>query len=292
MYDVCMITTAEHLIDPVAYVTENILPTQIFQDDLAKDGFSIVSGADYDVLVQQDRYETIGRKDYVLRGPLGNLYVGGDAKGVVVGDESFDMDWFPSSAYANNLAAQLGLVAGRDVLHFVQAESDAIPQARYRAHLANREFPQSMGPKYFSHDRHSGHAVPALLLPPHFMNSVVLRAKQTTDKIVEKRAKSFMSNSIIDMFDMGTESIGELFRGVSSQNPQSTGRLNGSGRGLYESLWLFGHKNGKKGMQAALDQIAQHYVSLLPKIEALQAMTPALIDRAGVYRPASQPSLI
>lgn len=297
MYDVCMIKTAEHLVDPVAYILQNVLTDANAQNFLDAAGFTIVSGADYDVLVQRHKGEAleVGRKDFVVSRLLGNLYTGGNAQGLAYDEDNVELTWYPSPKKANDIAQQLGLVVGRDVLRFVHANNDKVQPTRYRAHLQNGEYPQSVGPTFFAHDRNSDHAVAVLTMPPTTTKYVIDTATSSTDKDVIKADKNMYSGgSIVAQFDHGTSGMHKLAEKLLFGEEGVAGLTVRDGYYLASVYKLLSpnnivkHKHLHEAKMTALAKYIDYYLDkLAPKIAALQAVTPKLIQIAGIYSPSN-----
>jgi len=285
-----MITTAEQLIDPVAYTFHNVVTDVSAQNMLDAAGHLIVSGADFDVLVQKHAGEplTIGRKDFIVSRMLGNLYTGGVAEGLEYDGNTLELTWFPSPARSNHLAEQLGLVVGRDVLRFVHAATDEVSSTRYRAHLANGEYPQSTGKIYFGHDRNYDHAVAVLTMPPFLTKHVMDMCTQYTDKDILKADKSLHGKSFVTLFDNGTGGMRRIAEILLYGDRGLEALTNLEHYSLDYAYQLMPHepvkyKKLKEAKQVAIMQYVDYYrADLLPKIAALQATVPKLLQQSGV----------
>jgi hypothetical protein len=287
-----MIKTAEAITDPVSYIVHNVIHDEGTQTALDAAGFVIVSGADYDVLVQKKHGEAleIGRKDFVVSRLLGSLYTAGTAEGVAYEADHLDLCWFPSPAHANRLTEQLGLVAGRDVLRFVHADSDAIPALRYKDHLAAGEYPLSTGERYFRHDRGFDHAVAVLTMPPTVTQHVIAFAANASEKQERKAEKNFMRDSVVSVFDSGTAAIRRIAELVLTDDAGFDAMSSFDYRRLDDTYKLLPHtvkQSLRKPTEAKIEEMAQvieYYThELAPKLAALQAVTPKLAERAGVH---------
>jgi hypothetical protein len=221
----------------------------------------------------------IGRTDWEVSPLLKNLYVGGKASGIkTAGGGVLLIYWMQSAAYSNQLGESLDLRPGEDFLRFVPADSDAIKQTTYRAHLARAEFPQSSGGRYFFHDRNDDHAVPVLLMPPSMTQNIIEKAKTTPDKSLNDKVTFSRSHTFIDSFDRGTAAIGRVLTALAAGRNYED--LSGF---VHHDFWeipsFMNLKMRKKNERLAADELMAHYNELVPKLAALQAATPALIER-------------
>lgn len=210
-----MITTSEALVDPVAFVKEN---------HESFDGEQIVSGLDFDVLVSPINQHTSlptkrRRLEKIVSPVLGELYMQGEAYAVPVGEQRANLTWFPSPHYVNEMLGSLGLEPGQDVLRFTHASHDEITGHEYASHLADGEYPQSVGSFLFGHDRRDDHAIAVILSPEVFTRGVMAVAQEHTghDELPNIRRKGKLEEDIVTKFDDMTFGLRNLIRTIWPQ---------------------------------------------------------------------------
>ncbi len=146
-----MINTAETIGNPIEYLRENVGSAL-----LNEEGWQLVSGADYDVLVQRQTEDGFGATVESVTPVFDRLYPRGLVKGAQILGETVKIEWYLSPVAANNLSLMLGRTPTVDVLEFTHTEEDEI--TIYRPFIARGQFPQSSGRSFFRHDRHRLHA--------------------------------------------------------------------------------------------------------------------------------------
>jgi hypothetical protein len=160
-----MITTSEAIGDPVGF----LLGDETLVDNM-NNGELCISGEDIVMLLtsrpHRSSTEGVRRTERNINPILGHLYRGGKVFGAQIGGGLYNIDWFPSATYSNNLSELLDRKPGEDVLKFVDSDHASIPDYSYVDHLAKGEFPQATSGDMFEHDRWNDHAPGALLSPP------------------------------------------------------------------------------------------------------------------------------
>ncbi len=255
-----MIRTKDTLQRPELYIPENIQLTSQFHDT----GFEIVSGADFDVLVERQTEYAHGMILSEVSPLLGRLYLHGVAKGVEVGGHTTKLEWYPSPNAVNEINEQIGRTPGVDVMKFAHASNDTVPAHTYDAHLKMSEYLQSIGKRRFGHDRSEDHAVPVIYMP-----SVGVR-RMSSDS---NRSILRSSTSNAGTFDRGTTALyGALLACINadfdvskaeSYNPRFRVDMQRTGKLL-----------GVRGMQKVADLLEETYTDIQPKINALKAEKP------------------
>jgi len=285
------IVTGESLVDPVAFVRENV---NISQTDLPTDGHTLVAGADFDVQIRQKGpHETAatGRSDGTVSTLLDTLFIRGNAQGMVLSGRVVDLEWYPSAQYTNTLAAELGLRPGEDVLRATVSPYDKDRHLQYRDHLARFEYPRSTGLANFGTDR-GFKQVAALLLPTAVTRNVVEFAAKTPDKHVRTDGSGTrVGRDLINYFSLALESSGRIM-GATSEGKTYESMGDGSTWTISFLLSLMKLNMTKRNEHIAVERLIAHHQTLAPQIRRLQLDAPKLNDRPGVLeRGASQPAL-
>lgn len=287
-----MIQTKEHIYDPVDFL-------QAYPEIVNCPAIPalVISGMDKDVLVTPVDPLLFARaphrEEWCSNEVLGNLYMAGSAYSVEITGKIFNLSWFPSPTYVNDLAARLGLTPGVDVLKFVHSPGyGTIPSARYILHLANGEFPQSTQDELFHHDRTNDHAPGVLLAPPGMTKNIIEFASRC---IGLQRAHYYgPSKLLVRKVDKSTASLTNI-------TEEMLGNVNGVGAEakIEELSWRFGwniykklFKNEVSGLihphqykQVIARIVFEHLFEIYPAIEKLQQEVTAVPTRAK--QPAS-----
>ncbi|HVX24594.1 MAG TPA: hypothetical protein VG992_04645 [Candidatus Saccharimonadales bacterium] len=269
-----MIITAEHLIDPPEYLSQN-------PDVLERLGNTagILSGLDYDafILPVEHGHKT-GRVDTQTHPVLGALYTEGKAYGIQVGTEQVYMWWFPSPTAANALSEKLDMEPGVDVLKFAHSPHGDIPVRDYVKHLAQGEFPQSTKKgEYnwgeFSHDRNDDHAPGVLLLPPAVTGQIIEAAQDKTNR---RKAKQIRLAKEFDLSSSTYSKIAKIAWEYIDQPDSSELRVKVKQAryttlGIYDSSIWGGSKMMTRRYYEVADLALEHMQGLKPKLEAAKA---------------------
>lgn len=263
-----MIYTNEKIISPVEFITENVDASK----SLEANGFEIVSGADFDVLIRSpewmDEDDAPTTSNHELSPVLGNLAMAGWGSGIRVNGLNLNLHWFPSPTAFNQLSESLDRTPGIDVLRFVHSHHDFAPPGEYEKYLKRNQYPQSIGDNYFIHDRSKDHTLGILLSPTELLDCIKYwKNKKTTMSLVGTfdAGTASLSSVYEQMYTNGVDS--PFFLGFASDLLERVAVMNGFLGSIRKHLKI----SEGTSRQPVYDLVVESYSQLLPKIEALKA---------------------
>ncbi len=267
VYSGDMIKTADTIVNPIEFLRENIGGNL-----LNEDGWQIVSGADYDVLVQQQTEDGFGATVESVTPVYDRLYPRGLVKGAQILGHTVKIEWYLSPAAANNLSLRLGRIPTVDVLEFTHTEEDEITM--YRPFIGRGQYPQSTGRSFFTHDRYRFHAPGIWLMTAggvQKLKSESLRGLPTPISLDGgTNALLFMAENLLNA-DFDIAKIETQYGYASSSDLLGCKRT---------PIKLIGKSKVRSG-ETEYTALAEHMQqSLLPAVRALLPTAPPLQEQA------------